>query len=215
MDDAIVKINVLSLSGTKLVDFDVQKEVVISSLVESISSALLLPNDVKMIASHKILQTCMNTSLDALIEDSETEFNIRLSKETWIPNLYKGTIVTEVIPCQGLWTGGEKVQIMGENFIEGKRLICRFGTTQVNGIFVSENEVTCYTPEHPLGIVAVEVSFDGGNYTNNNTLFAFVAYKTRDFLVPVPCNSIINKQTCKIDTMPDVIQRHDHDGGSA
>lgn len=63
-----------------------------------------------MVASHRDLHKCMGTSLDTLLLEEETEeLNIRLSKETWIPNLFKGTIVSQVVPCQGLWTGGEKV----------------------------------------------------------------------------------------------------------
>lgn len=63
-----------------------------------------------MIASHKDLQTCQNNPLDSLLDPEEVEeINIRLNKETWTPNLYKDTCVSEVVPCQGLWTGGEKV----------------------------------------------------------------------------------------------------------
>lgn len=265
-DSAIVTVNVLSRSGKKLVDFEVDAEHEVCELVQCISSVLMLPQDVRMVVANRDLQRSVapqspvkallnegainvnsalsnsmrlslsNSNDDAsdgalrktlsdgvLIPDAfpsensrpspdeqpSLQLSVRLTKDVWVPYVHKGTAVTKIEPNQGLTCGGQKVVIKGELFVEGT-IHCKFGSTTVVGTFVSEKEIECFTPEHPAGVVAVEVSFDGHNFTNDNALYAFIELRKKDLKVPVPCNSTAVKQTCKVDTLSALSTRPDH-----
>ena len=74
-----------------------------------------------------------------------------------------------IMPDQGLDTGGNKVHVWGHNFPESSNhtYICKFGSTEVHGVWVALNHVVCIAPKHPEGSVIVELSADGLKYTNN------------------------------------------------
>jgi len=65
-------------------------------------------------------------------------------------------VVTSVEPSSGPVVGGTAVTIKGEEFKAGA--VVRFGGVPATGVVVnSSSEITCTTPAHAAGVVAVEV----------------------------------------------------------
>jgi hypothetical protein len=67
--------------------------------------------------------------------------------------------------------GGEMIRVFGSGFIpdvdlEGQ-MICRFGTTIVQGKFISSSEILCPSPVYPSGNVTLEVSMNAKDYSTN------------------------------------------------
>jgi len=95
------------------------------------------------------------------------------------------THVLKLNPSVGITAGGEQVKIVGVNFVTSGNCQVRFGRTEVSGRVDSSNEITCLTPHHGPGIVSVEYSSDGGNWTSDNIIFTFVERQSEYILIPV------------------------------
>lgn len=85
--------------------------------------------------------------------------------------------VLNVIPNQGLDKGENDVHVWGHNFPETDTYYCKFDTDVVNGVWVAWNHVVCSAPRHADGIVSIEISPDGLEYSNNKViLFRHLIY---------------------------------------
>ncbi|XP_048252814.1 uncharacterized protein LOC124134850 [Haliotis rufescens] len=83
--------------------------------------------------------------------------------------------VLNIIPRSGPDTGGRDVHIWGHNFPEtGNNIfLCRFDTIVVNGTRLSKEHIVCKHPQHPAGVISVEISPDGEHFTTNQTQFTY------------------------------------------
>ncbi|CAM9095296.1 unnamed protein product [Chrysoparadoxa australica] len=70
-------------------------------------------------------------------------------------------------PASGPVLGGTLVTIRGTNFRQTNALACRFGGFDVvPAVYVDDNSVQCTSPEHAAGVVAVEVTLNGADYSS-------------------------------------------------
>ena len=79
--------------------------------------------------------------------------------------------VTAVLPLSGPDRGGTKLSVMGTNMANTLELSCRFGREVVRAAWVSETLVECETPARAPGPVAVEVTTNGADFTDDGVLF--------------------------------------------
>ena len=77
--------------------------------------------------------------------------------------------VLDVVPKMGSDKGGNPVHVWGHNFPNTStgNYFCKFGTTQTNGTWLAWNHVECRAPKRAEGIVALEISPDGIEFTND------------------------------------------------
>ncbi|KAH3691277.1 hypothetical protein DPMN_192027 [Dreissena polymorpha] len=83
--------------------------------------------------------------------------------------------VLDVIPHEGLDKGGNTVHAWGQNFPESTSYSCKFGNIISNGTWKAWDHVICVAPKHPEGVVTVEISPDGVQFTNNKIFYHFYA----------------------------------------
>jgi hypothetical protein len=88
--------------------------------------------------------------------------------------------VVGIEPDSGPIVGGTIVRVMGNFFVPGSGLVCRFGDVVVPvQQYISVNEVICISPPqrlHRSEAVFVEVSNNNGSFSNN--LFSFTYHPT-------------------------------------
>lgn len=78
-------------------------------------------------------------------------------------------MVHSVIPNRGLDNGGNSVHVWGHNFPNSSDSYqCKFGKVIVRGEWLALNHVVCQAPQHPEGMVDLEISSDGKEFTQNN-----------------------------------------------
>jgi hypothetical protein len=77
--------------------------------------------------------------------------------------------VLDIVPNLGLDKGGYLVHVWGHNFPKSSRgfYTCKFGTTETNGTWLAWNHVECQAPRMPEGVVSLEISPDGIEFTND------------------------------------------------
>ncbi|KAJ1472119.1 hypothetical protein T484DRAFT_1915277, partial [Baffinella frigidus] len=81
--------------------------------------------------------------------------------------------VSSIVPSGGAQSGGSEVTVHGEHFHGMVGVWCRFGMTggTVAGTLVSGMMVTCSRPERLVGSVAVEVSNNGVEYSEDGVMY--------------------------------------------
>lgn len=104
-----------------------------------------------------------------------------------------------IIPAFGSTHGGTVLQIIGEQFASGPSLTCRFQVQtgpafevevdahppiKVAGLFETSSLVTCATPAHTKGSVAVDISSNGADFTDDHVSFSFILPARIDTLLP-------------------------------
>lgn len=74
-----------------------------------------------------------------------------------------GPRINSIVPNRGTWEGGTRLRIVGEQFVEGSRVL--LGPLPCQEVVVeSENHITCYTaPANPPGVVDVVVRWPEGD----------------------------------------------------
>lgn len=74
-----------------------------------------------------------------------------------------------VLPNEGSDKGGNLVHVRGHNFPQtiNSSYVCRFGSVISNGTWLSNVHVICTAPQQQEGIVNLEISSDGKNFTND------------------------------------------------
>ena len=80
-------------------------------------------------------------------------------------------------PSRGLTAGGTLVKLDGTHFSRRSSsllvLACRFNTSFVEAIYVSESEIHCVTPPSPAGMVTLSVTNDHHEYSSTHLAFEF------------------------------------------
>eukprot|EP01135_Chromosphaera_perkinsii_P005766 Nk52_evm9s360 gene=Nk52_evmTU9s360 len=89
----------------------------------------------------------------------------------------KYVAVKSLLPCHCLESGGVKVKIVGTAFEKTSSLCCKFGSVIVPCKYESKTSLTCTAPPHSPGVVSVEVSLNGTQFTQNGTLFTYVKFE--------------------------------------
>merc|ERR1712185_450864 len=81
--------------------------------------------------------------------------------------------VSSVAPVVGVLAGGTLVSVSGWGFSERAALLgytgVRFNLTRVPVVWVSTRELHCVAPEHPAGLVSVEVTQNDQQYSSSLT----------------------------------------------
>mgnify|MGYP002045239005 CR=1 FL=1 len=87
--------------------------------------------------------------------------------------------VSSVWPPSGAAEGGTPVTVLGSGFSSAAEasgsLRCRFNATSVGAAYVSESVVACNTTASAAGLVVVEVSTNGREYTSSGVHFELVS----------------------------------------
>ncbi|GMH75263.1 hypothetical protein TL16_g06701 [Triparma laevis f. inornata] len=112
--------------------------------------------------------------------------------------------VSELQPAEGVVGGGNIVSVVGSNFDDsGAAVFCKFGPVVVPATVASSQLLTCKSPNHVAGPVAVEVTNhqnasetsaenvqstsyvnDSAQWTTDNLVFTYVRPVTVDAVVP-------------------------------
>lgn len=80
------------------------------------------------------------------------------AKKEFFFHLIDPWIIDDLIPASGSEAGGTTVSIVGENFVNGMSIVCRFGTVRVLAQVYSESLVKCTSPpQETLGFVVFQL----------------------------------------------------------
>eukprot|EP01089_Gocevia_fonbrunei_P015132 TRINITY_DN4342_c0_g1_i1.p1 TRINITY_DN4342_c0_g1~~TRINITY_DN4342_c0_g1_i1.p1 ORF type:complete len:674 (+),score=119.59 TRINITY_DN4342_c0_g1_i1:677-2698(+) len=88
--------------------------------------------------------------------------------------------ISEVIPYSGSSTGGTRVAVLGNNFVDTPSARVRFDNTDVMPIFHGPRTLICSTPEHKPGIVSVRVSNDSKVWSPTAASFTYEEKKVNE-----------------------------------
>eukprot|EP00698_Gefionella_okellyi_P014440 TRINITY_DN4005_c1_g1_i2.p1 TRINITY_DN4005_c1_g1~~TRINITY_DN4005_c1_g1_i2.p1 ORF type:complete len:2826 (+),score=696.32 TRINITY_DN4005_c1_g1_i2:356-8479(+) len=126
--------------------------------------------------------------------------------------------VSSLFPTAGATAGGVVVTVYGASFTPS--MYCRFDTTVVFAQFNSTTSVTCVTPSHAFGSVAVEVSTNNQDFTANNVQYAYLPAAAVSAVVPTSgsvvggtnvtvtgINFVGSQITCRFELSPPVAAR--------
>ncbi len=118
--------------------------------------------------------------IDVLADNSE--FTAELEGAfTYVDEAQQGEYPPEfflVQPDEGLETGGETVEVLGENFVDGS--VAYFDSIAAATTYVSPTKLTAITPAHEPDTVEVLVFNPDGQYTDPSAFFTFQADDTGD-----------------------------------
>eukprot|EP01130_Rhizamoeba_saxonica_P007400 TRINITY_DN2995_c0_g3_i2.p1 TRINITY_DN2995_c0_g3~~TRINITY_DN2995_c0_g3_i2.p1 ORF type:complete len:463 (+),score=79.50 TRINITY_DN2995_c0_g3_i2:601-1989(+) len=89
-------------------------------------------------------------------------------------NSKKPAKLIEVLPNTAY--PGERVAILGENFVKGKKLTINFGDIKISPQFHEMGTLTCTVPDGiPNSVVTIKVTNDGKTYDTSEATFTFMA----------------------------------------
>eukprot|EP01129_Flabellula_baltica_P002461 TRINITY_DN12275_c0_g1_i1.p1 TRINITY_DN12275_c0_g1~~TRINITY_DN12275_c0_g1_i1.p1 ORF type:complete len:227 (+),score=35.62 TRINITY_DN12275_c0_g1_i1:1-681(+) len=186
-----------------------------STYFRTLQSHFKLPNYCQYIINNELYE------LDTLLHNRQAEMKdfiytdhdyltIYLTIDHWDVDEHEDPddelCVNAVSPACGPSRGGQVVRIFGDQFqlFRKREVYCRFGRTVVTGIVVESDQIECITPPHGSGPVALEVSTDGGNYTQNNVIYTYLGPELLDLEIPlrVPASatSPVRTEACKAET---------------
>ncbi|CAM9116223.1 unnamed protein product [Choristocarpus tenellus] len=94
--------------------------------------------------------------------------------------------VTSVWPLMGPASrGGTVVTVSGTGFNESSELTCKFGEVSATAVtWISPSTILCKTPKHPPGLVSVDVTNNGVDYSMNSIQFLYIKDPSVDGLQP-------------------------------
>eukprot|EP00979_Chaetoceros_neogracilis_P004104 scaffold713_cov274-Chaetoceros_neogracile.AAC.1 len=82
--------------------------------------------------------------------------------------------VTSIYPSSGPRSGGTKIYIDGEYFIESDTLACKFGNIIAKGEFIIDEGIYCISPLSELAVsVQVRVTTNGEHFTTDDVIFDY------------------------------------------
>ena len=104
--------------------------------------------------------------------------------------------VSHLSPANGPKMGGSIVAVHGSNFGLTREIRCRFGAIVVLANRISDSMVNCTAPSHDAGLVTVEVSQNGVDFSSSNVTFMYQDTVAVDTVVPaiVPANTQVSFQ---------------------
>jgi hypothetical protein len=137
----------------------------------------------------------------------EVSMNGQQFSDSGITFTYYGlTAVSYVSPTRGAAEGGTPLTVFGNGFsrpADGQSVQVRFNTSIVQGSYVSEDSIRCFTTSLPSGPYIVEVSNNGVDYTSSNVHFLVVTITLRHvtpWLGPVSGGTIVTLAGSNLDT---------------
>eukprot|EP01043_Picozoa_sp_COSAG02_P041650 COSAG02_NODE_3470_length_6690_cov_2.641784_1_plen_892_part_10 len=86
---------------------------------------------------------------------------------------YSAPHVHRIVPHVGPIRGGTQVTLYGESFLPDKNLGCIFDGIRVEAEYVSSSEMVCISPAHPPGPVALNMTVNGQQFTNDGNIFNY------------------------------------------
>ena len=99
--------------------------------------------------------------------------------------------MSSVWPSRGAAEGGTPVTVMGSGFSSSAAALgalrCRFNTTSVRALYVSESALVCNTTASRPGYAMVEVSTNGREYTSSSVRFELVTVMVRSLTPWTSC----------------------------
>ncbi len=82
-------------------------------------------------------------------------------------------VVGEVIPVSGSTSGGTRVAVLGQNFVDNPALRVRFDTVDVLPVFHGPGTLIVQTPQHAPGTVPIRVSNDNRRWSDSVGTFTY------------------------------------------
>jgi hypothetical protein len=86
------------------------------------------------------------------------------------------TVLSSIWPSQGASSGGTLVKIKGNHFRASTHAKCRFGTQDVKGTYLSPTSMQCLAPAHSVGVVNVQVTMNGIDFSEEGLQFQFTNF---------------------------------------
>lgn len=83
-------------------------------------------------------------------------------------------MVTECLPPMGTSQGGDRILLLGVNFVESDKLLVSFGDVRVKPTFHESNALICTAPPGTPGTaVILQVTNDGTNFCQSDVIFQY------------------------------------------
>ena len=103
------------------------------------------------------------------------------------------TRVSYISPANGPGAGGTILVVAGASFSATRQLRCRFGEIEVPAVRVSSSFVNCTTPQHDAGVVTVEMSDNGVDFSSDQISFLYQDTVNVHSIAPgvIPANSTV------------------------
>lgn len=102
-----------------------------------------------------------------------TNDNASFSTGTALFTYNKGVAVTALNPSTGAASGGTSVLVAGDHFLNTTVAACKFGTKSVPAAFLSSLAMLCVAPSNPSGVVALEVTSNGADFSFSGAPFTY------------------------------------------
>ena len=88
-------------------------------------------------------------------------------------NFYSPPRIWSISPASGTMLGSVLVTVTGTSFVSSFRTWCRWAGDTTNGTWRSPTVVVCPSPPHGFGLVALEISQNGQQYSGHRVLFSY------------------------------------------
>ena len=88
-------------------------------------------------------------------------------------DFYSPPRIWSISPASGTMLGGVLVTVTGTSFLSSFRTLCRWASYTANGTWLSPTEVVCPSPLQGFGLVALEISQNGQQYSAHRVLFSY------------------------------------------
>ena len=100
-------------------------------------------------------------------------------------SFHKKHRLLSISPEFGPHVGGSTVLIRGRNFLDMPNLLCRFGSMNVNAIFISETLISCKSPRASIGEVNVSISSNSVDFSSDTVLFRYYPSSSLKSIYPL------------------------------
>ncbi|MDR3454951.1 MAG: IPT/TIG domain-containing protein, partial [Rhodoferax sp.] len=104
----------------------------------------------------------------ANVEVSNNGFDF--STDSVVYTYHNVVLLASLSPPHGPAQGGTAITIVGDLFLDTVTLYCRFDQLVVPALYVSPQALQCSAPMHPPGSVAVDISLNSVDFTQDYTL---------------------------------------------
>lgn len=102
-----------------------------------------------------------------------TNNNVSFSSGFALFNYNRRAVITNLNPSMGTDGGGTDVLVGGNHLLNTTSAACMFGNTAVPAKFLSNQAVLCTAPPHLPGVVSVELTSNGADFSMSGALFTY------------------------------------------
>ena len=88
-------------------------------------------------------------------------------------DFYSPPQIWSISPSSGTVLGDVLVTVTGTSFLPSFRTLCRWAGDTTNGTWLSPAEVVCPSPLHGFGLVTLEISQNGQQYSAQRVVFSY------------------------------------------